>query len=322
MPVRPADSIAIEEAGELLRAGALVAFPTETVYGLGADATNGRAVAAIFEAKGRPRFNPLIVHVPDVASAERIAVLTPAARKLAEAFWPGPLTLVLERRPEAGVSDLVSAGLDSIAVRVPAHRIARALLAAAKRPLAAPSANRSGRVSPTTAQHVSDDLGARVGMILDGGSSQHGLESTVLDAARDGSVILLRPGAVTRKAIEAVLGATLASGPESDDVHPTSPGQLASHYAPNAALRLGALDVRPGEALLAFGKDVPETAGPSLNLSAKGDLVEAAAGLFAALRALDQTGAATIAVMPIPEHGLGEAINDRLRRAAAPRPTL
>lgn len=320
MPVRPADSIAIEEAGQLLRAGALVAFPTETVYGLGADATNGRAVAAIFEAKGRPRFNPLIVHVPDLAAAERIAFVTPAARKIAEAFWPGPLTLVLQRQPEAGVSDLVSAGLDSIAVRVPAHRIARALLMAAGRPLAAPSANRSGRVSPTTAGHVSDDLGARAAMILDGGSSQHGLESTVLDATRDSPVILLRPGAVTREAIEAVLGSKLASGPESDDEHPTSPGQLASHYAPNAALRLGALDVRPGEALLAFGQHVPETAAPSLNLSAAGDLVEAAAGLFAALRALDQTGAATIAVMPIPDHGLGEAINDRLRRAAAPRP--
>lgn len=321
MSVRPANQTAIEEAARLLRAGALVAFPTETVYGLGADATNGRAVAAIFEAKGRPRFNPLIVHVPDLAGAERIAVVTPAARTLAGAFWPGPLTLVLRRRTNADVSDLVSAGLDTIAVRVPAHPIAQALLAAAERPLAAPSANRSGRVSPTTAAHVLDDLDGRVSMILDGGATVHGLESTVLDATDDG-VVLLRPGAVPREAIETVLGEPLAEGPGSDDVHPTSPGQLASHYAPNASLRLNARDVRPGEALLAFGADVPDAAGPVLNLSASGDLVEAAAGLFAALRDLDRTGAATIAVMPIPDHGLGEAINDRLRRAAAPRPVI
>lgn len=318
MTVRTADTDAIEEAGRLIRSGALVAFPTETVYGLGADATNGRAVAAIFEAKGRPRFNPLIVHVPDLAAAERIAVLTPAARTLANAFWPGPLTLVLKRRPEANVSDLVSAGLDTLAVRVPAHGVAQALLAAVGRPLAAPSANRSGRVSPTTAGHVLDDLDGRVRMILDGGATVHGLESTVLDATGD-RVRLLRPGAVPREAVEAVLGAVLADGPASDDAHPASPGQLASHYAPNAALRLDARDVRPGEALLAFGGNVPATSGASLNLSPGGDLAEAAAGLFAALRALDRTGVTTIAVMPIPDHGLGEAINDRLRRAAAPR---
>lgn len=320
MPVRPADQTAILEAGRLIRSGALVAFPTETVYGLGADATNGRAVAAIFEAKGRPRFNPLIVHVPDLAAAERIAVVTRAARGLAEAFWPGPLTLVLKRRPEAGVSDLVSAGLETIAVRVPAQPVAQALLAAAARPLAAPSANRSGRVSPTTAPHVNDDLGGKVGMILDGGATQHGLESTVVDATEDGRVVLLRPGAVPRAAIEAVLGGPLAEGPAHDDAHPASPGQLASHYAPNAALRLGARDVRAGEGLLAFGPDAPATDGPSINLSPRGDLTEAAAALFAALRDLDRTGVATIAVMPIPDHGLGEAINDRLRRAAAPRP--
>jgi len=322
MTVRPADMAAIEEAGQLIRAGALVAFPTETVYGLGADATNGRAVAAIFEAKGRPRFNPLIVHVPNLAGAEKIAVLSKAARRLADAFWPGPLTLVLERRADAGISDLVSAGLDTLAVRVPAHPVAQALLAAADRPLAAPSANRSGRVSPTRAAHVADDLTDRVAMILDGGATAHGLESTVLDASHADAVILLRPGAVPREAIEAVLGQPLADGPSSDDAHPTSPGQLASHYAPNAALRLNAREVRPGEALLAFGDDAPPTTGPSVNLSASGDLVEAAAGLFAALRDLDRTGAATIAVMPIPEHGLGEAINDRLRRAAAPRVSL
>lgn len=320
MPVRPADQAAILEAGRLIRAGALVAFPTETVYGLGADATNGRAVAAIFAAKGRPRFNPLIVHVPDLAAAERIAMVTPTARALAQAFWPGPLTLVLARRAEAGLSDLVSAGLDSVAVRAPAQRVAQALLAAAGRPLAAPSANRSGRVSPTTAEHVLDDLDGAVGMILDGGATQHGLESTVVDAAGDGPVRLLRPGAVPREAIEAVLGGPLADGPSTDVRNPTSPGQLASHYAPNAALRLNAREVRAGEALLAFGADAPETEGPSINLSPSGDLAEAAAALFAALRDLDRSGVTTIAVMPIPEHGLGEAINDRLRRAAAPRP--
>ena len=320
MPIRPADHAAIEDAGRLIRAGALVAFPTETVYGLGADATNGRAVAAIFEAKGRPRFNPLIVHVPDLAAADRIAVVTPIARKLANAFWPGPLTLVLTRRPEAGVSDLVSAGLDSIALRVPAQPVAQALLAAAGRPLAAPSANRSGRVSPTTASHVQEDLGDKVATILDGGATRHGLESTVIDATGDERARLLRPGAVPRESIEAVLGAPLAEGPTSDDVNPTSPGQLASHYAPTAALRLDAHDVRPGEALLAFGAEVPAAAGPVINLSPRGDLAEAAAALFAALRDLDRTGVETIAVMPIPEQGLGEAINDRLRRAAAPRP--
>jgi L-threonylcarbamoyladenylate synthase len=319
MAVRTADQSAIEEAGRLLASGALVAFPTETVYGLGADATNGRAVAAIFEAKGRPRFNPLIVHVPGFADARRIAVLSPAAEKLAAAFWPGPLTLVLQRREGAGLSDLVSAGLDTVAVRVPAHPVAQALLAAAGRPLAAPSANRSGRVSPTRAEHVAEDLSERAAMILDGGAATHGLESTVLDATGE-AIVLLRPGALPREAIEAVLGAPLSAGPASDDVHPTSPGQLASHYAPNAALRLRARDVNSGEALLAFGPDAPATSGPSLNLSPSGDLTEAAAGLFAALRALDRTGAATIAVMPIPEQGLGEAINDRLRRAAAPRP--
>ncbi|HEX2840000.1 L-threonylcarbamoyladenylate synthase [Hyphomicrobium sp.] len=319
MAATPADQTAIEAAGRLLRQGALVAFPTETVYGLGADATNGRAVAAIFETKGRPRFNPLIVHVPDLEHAEKIAVLSPSARKLAALFWPGPLTLVLKRRADAAVSDLVSAGLDTIAIRVPGHPVAQALLAAAERPLAAPSANRSGRVSPTTAQHVLEDFEGRLGMVLDGGSTPHGLESTVLDASGDETVVLLRPGAVPREEIEAVLGRPLGEGPASDDVHPTSPGQLASHYAPEAAMRLDATEVRPGEALLAFGAEVPTTDGPSLNLSPRGDLVEAAAGLFASLRALDRTGAKTIAVMPIPEHGLGEAINDRLRRAAAPR---
>ena len=321
MTVRAPDQSALDEAAHLLREGKLVAFPTETVYGLGADATDGRAVAAVFETKGRPRFNPLIVHVPDLAAAERIAVVGPHARLLAEVFWPGPLTLVLKRKPDSGLSDLVSAGLDTVAVRVPAHPVAQALLAAVARPLAAPSANRSGRVSPTSATHVEDDLGADVPLILDGGATGHGLESTVVDATRFDGVRLLRPGAVTRGAIQAVLMAPLAEDPEPDEAHPTSPGQLASHYAPTAQLRLDATDVRPGEALLAFGAKVPATDGPQINLSASGDLAEAAAGLFAALRNLDRSGVETIAVVPIPDQGLGEAINDRLRRAAAPRAT-
>lgn len=321
MPVRIADDAAIDEAGRLIREGHLVAFPTETVYGLGADATNSRAVASIFEAKGRPRFNPLIVHVPHIAAAERIAVLTPAARRLAQSFWPGPLTLVLKRRPEAGLSDLVSAGLDTVAVRVPAQPVAQALLAAAKRPLAAPSANRSGRVSPTTALHVLEDLDGKAAMILDGGATRHGLESTVVDVADEAHVRLLRPGAIPRAALEALLGAPLLACESDDEMRPVSPGQLASHYAPRAALRLDAQDVRPGEALLSFGPNGPVAPGPSINLSPTGDLAEAAASLFAALRDLDRTGAETIAVVPIPDEGLGEAINDRLRRAAAPRPS-
>jgi L-threonylcarbamoyladenylate synthase len=274
-------------------------------------------VAAIFDAKGRPRFNPLIVHVPSLAAAERLAEVTPKARRLAEAFWPGPLTLVLRRRADAGLADLVTAGLDTVALRVPDHGIARALLAETARPLAAPSANRSGRVSPTRAEHVAEDLGDRTAMILDGGACRHGLESTVLDAS-GGTIVMLRAGATTADAIEAALGERITRATEGGET-PLSPGQLASHYAPRAAVRLGARAVQQGEALLAFGRDVPATGGPMRNLSPTGDLVEAAANLFAALRTLDATGAKTIAVMPIPETGLGEAINDRLRRAAAPR---
>lgn len=318
MGITPATAAAIAAAGEHLRAGRLVAFPTETVYGIGADATNGEAVAGIFAAKGRPRFNPLIVHVPGLAAARAHAVVTPLAEKLAAAFWPGPLTLVLQKRPASPLSDLVSGGLDSIAVRVPDHPVAQALLAAAGRPLAAPSANRSGRVSPTQAAHVAADLGAHVAMILDGGATAHGLESTIIDA-RGNAPVLLRPGAVTAAAIEAALGCRLTRA-EADSARPTAPGQLASHYAPQARVRLDARDVRDGEALLAFGPDLPPTRGaPVVNLSPRGDLIEAAANLFAALRTLDASGAATIAVMPIPATGLGEAINDRLRRAAAPR---
>ncbi len=313
-----ANAAAIEDAARLIRDGALVAFPTETVYGLGADATNSRAVAAVFEAKGRPRFNPLIVHVLSLAAAEELAEMGPTARRLGEAFWPGPLTLVLKRKASAPVSDLVSAGLETVALRVPDHPIARALLGAAARPLAAPSANSSGRLSPTQARHVEADLGRRVAMILDGGPTAHGIESTVLDARSD-TIALLRPGAIPADVIEAVLGAKLARPAAAVSDRPASPGQLESHYAPRARVRLGAKDAAPGEALLAFGADAPKVPGPTINLSPAGDLIEAAANLFAALRALDATGVQTIAVMAIPDEGLGEAINDRLRKAAAPR---
>ena len=317
MPVVTASDATIEAAAEALRAGCLVAFPTETVYGLGADATNGRALAQIFAAKGRPRFNPLIAHVASRAAAEQIAVLDERARRLAEAFWPGPLTLVLRRRADSGISDLATAGLETVAVRVPAHPVALALLSAVDRPIAAPSANRSGHISPTTAAHVHADLGEVPALILDAGPCRHGLESTVLDVTGL-DVAVLRPGALTAAEIEAVIGSSLLRVPDGG-ARPTSPGQLASHYAPRARVRLGATDVRAGEALLAFGPEPLATAGPRFNLSPTGDLIEAAANLFAALRALDATGAGTIAVMPIPADGLGEAINDRLQRAAAGR---
>jgi L-threonylcarbamoyladenylate synthase len=307
--VRDADTAAIAEAARLLRAGRLVAFPTETVYGLGADATNGRAAAAIFEAKGRPRFNPLIVHVSDSVQASEFVEFSPLAKRLAEAFWPGPLTLVLPRVTGCRLSLLVSAGLDTVAIRAPSHPLARRLIAEAGTPLAAPSANPSGTVSATTAQHVADGLGDRIDMILDGGPTPIGLESTVI-GFEDGKPVLLRPGAVPREAIERLTGPLAA--PSDGPV--TSPGRLASHYAPRATLRLNALQADPGEALLGFGA----ARGAALNLSPSGDLAEAAANLFAMLRALDAK-AATIAVMPIPETGLGEAINDRLARASAPR---
>jgi L-threonylcarbamoyladenylate synthase len=317
MTVEKADENAIAAAAEHLRLGRLVAFPTETVYGLGADATNGHAVAQIFAAKGRPRFNPLIVHVLDLAAADTHAELTPLARRLADAFWPGPLTLVLEKRASSPLSDLVTGGLTSIAVRSPDHPVARALLRVADRPLAAPSANRSGHVSPTLATHVDADLGNEVAMVLDGGATAHGLESTIVDARGDAPV-LLRPGAVTVDEIEAALGVTVTRA-DIDAARPNAPGQLASHYAPSAKVRLDARDVLPGEALLAFGPNAPATSGAMINLSLAGNLIEAASNLFAALRTLDQSGAIGIAVMPIPDTGLGEAINDRLRRAAAPR---
>jgi L-threonylcarbamoyladenylate synthase len=317
MAIVKATTSAIRTAAELLRAGRLVAFPTETVYGLGGDATNGRAVAAIFEAKGRPRFNPLIVHLADLTHIAEHGELTPLAKRLADSFWPGPLTLVLNRKASSNLSDLVSAGLDTVALRIPDHPIAQALLVETGRPLAAPSANRSGGLSPTRAEHVEAELNSAVDLILDAGPTAHGLESTVLDA-RGEAAVLLRPGAVPTETIEAVIGASIVRQ-TLESTRPSAPGQLMSHYAPRAGVRLGATDVRPGEALLAFGAGAPKTTGPRINLSPVGDLIEAAANLFAALRALDKTGVDTIAVMPIPEEGLGEAINDRLRRAAAPR---
>jgi len=309
------DSIA--EAARVLETGGLVAFPTETVYGLGADATNGAAVARLYAAKGRPRFNPLISHVADGPAALRLARFSDDAKLLAGVFWPGPLTLVLPKAPGCPVSELATAGLDSIAVRVPDHTIALDLIKAFGKPMVAPSANQSGHVSPTLAEHVHADLDGRVDLIVDGGATSVGVESTIVSCL--GPPTLLRPGGVPRSAIERVLGfALLDAAPSPDDV-PLAPGMLASHYAPKAQLRLNAVDVRPGEALLAFGLALPG-ATQTLNLSEDGDLVEAAANLFSHLRALDAATSRAIAVMPIPDDGLGEAINDRLARAAAPRP--
>jgi L-threonylcarbamoyladenylate synthase len=317
MPIVPATPDSIAEAAALLQAGRLVAMPTETVYGLAADATNGLAVAAIYAAKGRPRFNPLIVHVADTEAAHRLGRLEAAAERLADAGWPGPLTLVVPRREPSPISELATAGLDTVALRVPAHPVARALIAAAGRPLAAPSANRSGHVSPTTAAHVAADLGGRVAMILDGGPCRHGLESTIV-AVANGRVVLLRHGAIPRADIERIAGVDVTAAAADDAASPASPGRLASHYAPRSALRLRATTVLPGEVLLAFGPGAP-AAERMINLSQSGDLSEAAANLFGALRSLDAMGAPSIAVMAIPDTGLGEAINDRLTRAAAPR---
>ena len=312
-----ADAAGIADTARCLRKGGLAAFPTETVYGLGADAGNGEAVARLYAAKGRPAFNPLIAHVADLAAARRIGVFNAAAEKLAAAFWPGPLTLVLPKQPDCGVSDLALAGLDSVAIRVPAHPVAHALLAAVARPIVAPSANRSGHVSPTTAVHVLGDLRGRIDLVLDGGPCTVGVESTIVSCL--GEPTLLRPGGLAREDIERELGhaLTLTEAPEGDA--PIAPGMLSSHYAPKAAVRLNAGAPREGEALLAFGK-APAHKGATLNLSLRGDLVEAAANLFSHLRTLDASGARHIAVMTIPNEGLGEAINDRLARAAAPKP--
>jgi L-threonylcarbamoyladenylate synthase len=314
----------IDRAAALLRAGELVAFPTETVYGLGADARNGRAVAAVFEAKGRPHFNPLICHFPDADAAFDEALPDDRARALAAAFWPGPLTLVLPRRQTCRVDLLAGAGLDTLAVRVPAHPLALALLRAAAVPVAGPSANRSGQVSPTTAQHVLDGLSGRIAAVLDGGACAVGVESTVLDLAAGGAA-LLRPGGVPVEAIEAVIGLVarpipIAAAAATRTLR--SPGMMLSHYAPALPVRLGATSVAADEALLAFGPPLPG-AGVVWQLSETRDLREAAARLFAGLRWLDAEGArrrlARIAAMPVPLDGLGAAIDDRLQRAAAPR---
>jgi len=323
-----ADAAAIAEAARLLAAGGLVAFPTETVYGLGADASDGAAVARLYVAKGRPASNPLIAHVASAAAARKLARFDAAAARLANAFWPGPLTLVLPKAAECPVADLATAGLDSIAVRVPAHPIAQDILRNFGGPVVAPSANRSGRISPTTAAHVLADLGGRIDLIVDGGATPVGVESTIVACLAQplGAPALLRPGGIAREAIERVLSQALADAPASADSKnldrknaPRAPGMLESHYAPRTPLRLDAKKVAPGEALLAFGPALAEGAASAkkiLNLSARGDPIEAAANLFSHLRTLDALGATAIAVMPIPDEGLGEAINDRLRRAA------
>lgn len=315
--IHSASDAVIAEAARLLRRGELVAIPTETVYGLGADATNDEAVAAIFAAKGRPQFNPLIVHGKSREAVEEFVDFPPLAEKLANRFWPGALTLVLPKKAQSKLSLLVSAGLETVAVRVPAAPVARAILAASGVPVAAPSANRSGTISPTTAEHVQRSLGASVALIVDAGTCDLGLESTIVGFFDDGPV-LLRPGAISTQHIESVLGHSLERHTHADKT-PQSPGQLLSHYAPRAEVRLNVSDVLPHEALLGFGPHMLATSNPAINLSESGNLTQAAARLFSALHELDLSGVEAIAVMPIPNEGLGEAINDRLKRAAAPR---
>jgi L-threonylcarbamoyladenylate synthase len=321
--ILPADASGIAKGAESLRTGGLIAFPTETVYGLGADAAQARAVARIYEAKGRPSFNPLIAHVADLAAARRIARFDATATRLAEAFWPGPLTLVLPKAADCSVADLATAGLDTVAIRVPDHPVAQALLREFGGAVVAPSANLSGHVSPTTAAHVASDLSGRIDLILDGGAVEVGVESTIVACLDE--VMLLRPGGLPREEIERVLGHPLrrrAEDATNDDTQPLAPGMLASHYAPRTPVRLNATGVEPDEVLLAFGPaevSGAHAATAVLNLSASGDLAEAAANLFGYLRTLDANQARAIAVMPVPPHGLGEAINDRLSRAAIGR---
>ncbi|MDO9296853.1 L-threonylcarbamoyladenylate synthase [Bradyrhizobium sp.] len=321
--ILPAGEAAVAEAGRCLAAGGLVAFPTETVYGLGADATNAAAIARLYQAKGRPAFNPLIAHVGDLAAALRIGRFDAQATELARAFWPGPLTLVVPKSGDCAVADLATAGLDTIAIRVPAHPAALAILRAFGGPVVAPSANLSGHVSPTTAAHVQGDLAGRIDLIVDGGPVAVGVESTIVGCFE--TPMLLRPGGLPREDIERVLGRVLVAPPDDPDAgsgQPLAPGMLASHYAPRTPVRLNAEAVLPGEALLAFGPAVMpgiDAAATVMNLSARSNVDEAAANLFGYLRTLDLSGARAIAVMPIPHHGLGEAINDRLRRAAVGR---
>jgi L-threonylcarbamoyladenylate synthase len=319
--VMKADAAGVRAAADGLAAGALVAFPTETVYGLGADAENAEAVARLYVAKGRPSFNPLIAHVADLISARKLARLDPMAERLAAAFWPGALTIVAPQAVGSRVCALATAGLDTIAVRIPDHPIAQAILTGVATPVVAPSANRSGHLSPTRADHVLADLAGQIDLVIDGGPTGVGVESTIV-ACLGARPMLLRPGGIPRAAIEHVLDARLEEPRAVPADGPLAPGLSASHYAPRARLRLEARAVQPGEALLAFGPGSVPGASQAvrvLNLSARGDLLEAAANLFACLRTLDCVGTGTIAVMPVPREGLGEAINDRLARAAAPR---
>ena len=319
--IEAATDATIRLAADHIRRGDLVAFPTETVYGLGADATRGEAVAAIYEAKGRPSFNPLIAHVAGVDMAAALVDFDPLSRQLAETFWPGPLTLVLPARPDCPVSSLATAGLDTLAVRMPAHKVALDLIVAAGVPIVAPSANVSGHVSPTSAAHVYGDLSRRIPLILDGGRTEVGLESTILQV-QGGIPYLLRPGGLAREEIEAAAGLAVVRSEGDPSAAPVAPGMLASHYAPRARVRLDVHRVEPGEALLAFGGAPVRGAGEAarvLNLSPSGNLREAAANLFDMLRRIDGDDISGIAVAPIPANGLGEAIRDRLTRAAAPR---
>lgn len=313
-----AEKDALETASRLIAEGGIAAVPTETVYGLAGDASNGIAVASIFETKGRPGFNPLICHVSDIDMAETLAIFSLQAKKLADAFWPGPLTLVLPKKNDAPVHPLVTAGLDTIALRFPRGFVAK-LVKRLGKPVAAPSANSSGRITATSAAAVNTDLGSRIQLIVDGGPCDVGLESTILKVVDD-QVELLRPGGISAEEIEQACGIKIKRTGKSGSIQ--APGMMKSHYAPNARLRLNAISVEPREALLAFGPDRANGAGEAAayaNLSETGDLREAAANLFALMNVLDRSGAETIAVEPIPDSGLGEAINDRLARAAAPR---
>lgn len=314
----------LEKAASLIKSGELVAFPTETVYGLGADATKGLAVAKIFEAKGRPNFNPLITHVRSLEEAEQYGEFSKAAKMIAHQFWPGPLSIIVPLKRDCGISELVTAGLDTIALRVPSHKTAQAFLSKCECPIAAPSANRSGSLSPTSALHVNHSLGDKIEIVLADGASEIGLESTVLDMSGD-KPFLLRSGAITADDVSEILGKDIELHDENNDA-PKSPGQLLKHYAPDTPIRLNAVDVKSGEALLGFGsikfmgvegggfaRDLPD--GFCINLSEEGDFTEAASNLFAMLYKLDEVGAKGIAVMEIPDIGLGVAINDRLRRA-------
>lgn len=318
VPIKPPSPQTIAQAADILKSGLLVGMPTETVYGLAGDATSDQAVARIFAAKGRPSFNPLIVHVADVAGAEALARVTPLARRLMATFWPGPLTLVLPRLPESPISLLASAGLDTVALRCPGHKVARDLITAAGLPLAGPSANPSGRLSPTCALDVAEAFTPdQIALVIDGGAAPVGVESTIVGLFADGPV-MLRPGGLARAAIEAIAGPLREAGHDDGDA-PQSPGRLLSHYAPRLPVRLDATGIGPDEALLAFGPAPLAGAHTMLNLSPAGDQTEAAANLFRMMRQLDRSGASAIAVMPIPADGLGEAIRDRLIRAAAPR---